>query len=88
MNSTMTTIRSRHENPPEQARVHDLRPVRRVSTLDRLALHVGLALITYGRRTLHQESRERRANRVELRLAHLERERDSERMLRLTMPVR
>ncbi len=65
-----------------------MQPVRRVNLLDRIALHVGIALITWGRRPLAIESRERRASRVEQQLARLERERAHERLQRLTLPVR
>ncbi|MEO6942082.1 MAG: hypothetical protein ABI238_06530 [Terrimesophilobacter sp.] len=60
--------------------------VRRVGLIDRLALHVGVALITWGRRPMSVETRERRANRVEQHLATLERELSAERMLRLGTP--
>jgi hypothetical protein len=55
---------------------------------DRLALHLGVALIKWGRRPLKADSRERRANRIEQQLARLERERQAERRLRLTVPLR
>lgn len=64
------------------------RPARRVGLVDRVALHVGIALIKWGRRPLPLESRERRANRVEQQLARLARERQAERSLRLLTPVR
>ena len=63
-------------------------PVRRVKLLDRLALRVGLALITWGRRPLDLESRERRANRVEQAIAREGRLRAHERNARLLLPVR
>jgi hypothetical protein len=56
--------------------------------LDRIALHLGVALITWSRRSRALESRERRANRSEQQLAVLERERAAERMLRLIVPAR
>jgi hypothetical protein len=59
-----------------------------VSLLDRLALHLGVALVKWGRRPLAVESRERRATRVEQHLARLERQRSFERTLRLSVPVR
>lgn len=84
MNSTLTTARSRQDHPPQQV----LPPVRRVSTLDRLALHLGIALIKWGRRPYSVESRERRASRIEQQLARLARARVAERQLRLTVPLR
>ena len=85
MNSTLTTVRSRHDHPPIQTQPH---PVRRVGTLDRIALHLGVALIKWGRRPQVVESRERRANRYEQQLARLERERHYERNAGLTLPPR
>jgi hypothetical protein len=48
-----------------------------------MALRVGLALVTWGRRPLVVDAYERRANRLEQELAQLERERSSENALRL-----
>lgn len=84
MNTTLSTIPGRHDHPPQQV----LRPAPRVSTLDRLALHVGVALIKWGRRPRAVESRERRASRVEQHLARLEREHAAERALHLAAPPR
>lgn len=86
MNTTLSTT-GRHTHPPEQV-LHSPRPVRRVSLLDRLALHLGIALIKWGRRPLAVESRERRASRIEQRLAILERERAAERTMRMILPPR
>ena len=83
MNATLTTAPGRHDHPPIQTQS---RPVRRVGTLDRIALHVGVALIKWGRRPQLVQSRERRANRYEQQLARLERERQFERNYRLTTP--
>lgn len=85
MSSTLTTVRGRHDHPPIQTQSHT---VRRVGTLDRIALHLGVALIKWGRRPQVVESRERRANRYEQQLAHLERERHYERNAGLTLPPR
>ena len=85
MNSSLTTVLSRHDHPPIQTQSH---PVRRVGTLDRIALHLGVALIKWGRRPQVVESRERRANRYEQQLARLERERHYERNAGLTLPPR
>lgn len=62
--------------------------VRRVKLLDRLALHLGLALIKWGRRPLEHESRERRANRVEQAVAREGRLVMNERTARLLLPIR
>ena len=88
MNTTLPTIEGRDDHPPQPSLHVAMQPVRRVNLLDRIALHVGIALITWGRRPLAIESRERRASRVEQQLARLERERAHERFQRLTLPVR
>lgn len=80
MNATLTTAPGRQDHPPQPALAH---PVRRVGTLDRLALHLGVALIKWGRRPRLVESRERRASRYEQQLAALVREREYERAYRL-----
>jgi hypothetical protein len=59
-----------------------------VNLPDRIALHLGLALIKWGRRSRTCESRERRANRIEQRLATEHRERQFERTARLLLPPR
>jgi hypothetical protein len=82
----MNTTLIRQNHPPileEQPR-----QVRRVGLLDRIALHIGIALIKWGRRPAQLATRERRANRVEQQLARLARERDTERMMRLITPLR
>lgn len=82
MNATLTTAPGRHDHPPQPSFEH---APRRVGTLDRIALHVGVALIKWGRRPRLVESRERRANRFEQRLARLKRERRWERSYRLAV---
>jgi hypothetical protein len=57
MNTTLATTR-RPSHPPQRPR--------RVGILDRAALHLGLALIMWGRRPDPMPARlERRANRIE-----------------------
>jgi hypothetical protein len=85
MNTQLTTAPARHDHPPS---IEYTLPPRRVSLIDRLALHAGVALIKWGRRSRVRETRERRANRVEQQLARLERERAFERSARLTLPLR
>jgi hypothetical protein len=63
MNATMTAP-SRQSHPPQQ--VEPQRPVRRVGTLDRLALRVGLALIMWNRRPAKARA-ERYITEAELR---------------------
>lgn len=88
MNTTLTTAPGRQDHPPQPSYEREPQQVRRVNLLDRVALHLGVALIKWGRRPLTVESRERRATRVEQQLARLERERAYERQLRLSAPVR
>lgn len=76
-----------HPHPPQRSEENE-RLVRNVSLPDRIALRLGLALITWSRRTHRPESRERRANRIEQHLARLDRERTAERELRLLVPIR
>jgi hypothetical protein len=86
MNTTLSTAPSRHDHPPQHE--HELQPRNRVNLPDRIALHLGLALIKWGRRSRTVESRERRANRIEQRLATEYRERQFERNARLLLPPR
>lgn len=81
MNTTLSTTFGRHGHPPQPVRLS-----RRVSLLDRAALHLGVALIAWGRRPLAVESRERRATRVEQHVARQGRERAAERWFRLNVP--
>ena len=83
MSTTLSTARGRHDHPPQPSFEHQPQDVRRVNLLDRLALHLGVALIKWGRRPRPVESRERRASRVEHHLARLERERVIERNMLL-----
>jgi len=62
--------------------------VRRVSLLDRAALHLGLALIRWGRRPLERESREVMALRYEQHRSRLERERKAQLWQSLHLPLR
>lgn len=58
MNTQLVTVRGRHDHPPQPVPTHDQRTVRRVGLLDRAALHLGVALIKWGRRAKRLESRE------------------------------
>ena len=59
-----------------------------MSIVDRAALHLGLALIRWGRRPLETESRQRRVVRFEQHGARLERERLVQRWQILNLPHR
>ena len=78
MNTTLTPT-TRHDHPPHEATTsHEVHPPlvpRRLSFVDRAALHLGMALIRWGRRPGRELARhERRANSFELGLLHRERE--------------
>ena len=88
MNTVLSTAPARHGHPPHPPHHTGPRLVRRVSLIDRAALHLGLALITWGRRPLQLESRERRARHAKQYLARLERERQAQRWLSLNLPPR
>jgi hypothetical protein len=85
-NNAVSTVSGRHRHPPQPVYTREPRPARRVSVLDRAALHLGLALITWGRRPLRVDSRARSTNRAEQELARLERERAAERWVGLNVP--
>ena len=70
MNTTLSTAPGRHDHPPEPTLEY---VPRRVGALDRLALHLGVALIKWGRRPRSGWG-ERRAARAEQRLALLARD--------------
>ncbi len=75
MNTTLTRT-TRHTHPPHEvatAAVHA--PARTLSLIDRAALHLGMALIRWGRRPGRELARhERLANSFERGLLHRERE--------------
>jgi hypothetical protein len=78
MNTTLTPT-TRHEHPPQQVTtehaLHQPHATRRLSFVDRAALHLGMALIRWGRRPGRELARhERLANSFELGLLHRERE--------------
>ncbi len=70
MNTTLATDRRHDSSVHEQHR----QSVRRVGFIDRAALHLGVALIKWGRRPGTTPTRERRVNRVELALLHRDRQ--------------
>ncbi len=87
--SSSTAQRTLHDHPPSTvaapARAALLKPV---SLLDRLALHLGVALVRWSRRSRIAVRHERRASRVEQLLAADRRERGYERALRTLTPPR
>ena len=75
MNTQLVTAPGRHDHPPDQ--VHTLVPhaVRRVGLLDRAALHLGVALIRWGRRPVGADLREQLTLNAETYQARREAER-------------
>ena len=71
MNATLTN-ETRHE--PSVHHEQHPRAVRRVGLVDRAALHLGVALIKWGRRSAVTSEYERRANRLERALARQHRD--------------
>jgi hypothetical protein len=64
MHTELSTLPGRHEHPPQSVPTVASHPVRRVGLLDRAALHLGVALIKWGRRPVRTVSRD------EAQLAH------------------
>ena len=75
MNTTLTPT-TRHDHPPHEASTEHLSLVPRgLGLIDRAALHLGMALIRWGRRPGRELARhERLANSFELGLLQRERE--------------
>ena len=88
MSTSPSTTTGRHTHPPPAVIEHAQRPARRVSALDRLALHLGIALIKWGRRTHAAATRDEVMHRREQQSAQAEREQAAERQFRLTVPLR
>lgn len=84
MNTQLASAPARQEHPPQTSTVsvRTERPVRRVGLLDRAALHLGVALVTWSRRPRRASSRTRQylapeldqATRRELEKARREQE--------------
>ncbi len=71
MNTTLTPT-TRHSHPPHEAGT-GTRAAHPLGIIDRAALHLGMALIRWGRRPGRELARhERRANRLELALLYRE----------------
>lgn len=90
MSNLTSTARERqsdqhqHQHPPSRT----LPPPSRVGLVDRLALRLGLALITWSRRSRTPESWERRATRIEQQLGRETRERAALQLALRTAPPR
>lgn len=77
---------NQHQHPPSHTTT--AATPQRVRFVDRLALQLGLALITWSRRSRNPESWERRALRVEQELARESREHAALRLALRTAPPR
>ena len=86
MKSQLATTTGRHEHPPQPVLSHEPRPVRRVGLLDRAALHIGVALIKWGRRPVKVDTREQLAVNAEVQRVRLERERERDRYMATHLP--
>ena len=69
MNTTLTTTRRHETHPSTESIATTVSHTNRVGLLDRAALHLGVALIKWGRRPA-VPGRERRATRLERALVH------------------
>lgn len=81
-----TSLQAQH--PPSQPTSTWSTPRARVRLVDRLVLRLGLALITWSRRSRTPESWERRSTRIEQELARETRERAALRLALRTAPPR
>jgi hypothetical protein len=86
MKSQLATTTGRHEHPPQPVVSREPHPVRRVGVLDRAALHIGVALIKWGRRPLKVDTREQLAVYAEVQRARLERERERDHYMATHLP--
>jgi hypothetical protein len=78
MKNTSVTTPGRHDRPPQlgaPVTAVQTHLVRRVGPLDRAALHLGVALIKWGRRPARQDPHRRRALDMETRNARQEADR-------------
>jgi hypothetical protein len=71
----LVTAPARHDHPPQPAPPPETHSVRRVGLLDRAALHLGVALIRWGRRSMRVDTSEQFAMHAEVLEARLEMER-------------
>lgn len=84
-----TTTRPSHSAPvrPSHPSSRSV-PARRVGLVDRIALHLGVALVQWSRRSTVAVQHERRARRVQHELSLEQRERLLQRNLLLLLPPR
>jgi hypothetical protein len=75
MNTQLVTTTGRRERPPQPVSGPVSHTVRRVGPLDRAALHLGIALIKWGRRSVRRDLREEIALNAETHEARREMQR-------------
>lgn len=88
--NTMTTQPSHppQERPTRASTASTTVPARRVSLVDRVALHLGIALVQWSRRSSVAVHHDRRAARVRQELDREQRERLRQRQLLMLLPPR
>jgi len=59
MNTQLAPVPGRHDHPPQPVRSPEAHPLRRVGLVDRAAMHLGVALIHWGRRPVKARRRAR-----------------------------
>ena len=59
MNTQLAPVPGRHDHPPQTIRSPETHPLRRVGLVDRAAMHLGVALIHWGRRPVKARRRVR-----------------------------
>ncbi|WP_183084938.1 hypothetical protein [Mycetocola manganoxydans] len=74
MKTQLATTPRRSDHPPQPTPVLEQRPVRRVGLVDRAALHLGVALVTWGRRPIRPSRRRRAPSDRERHEAEVQRE--------------
>jgi hypothetical protein len=74
MSLNLAPTPGRHDHPPQPTPTPATQPVRRVGALDRAAMHLGMALIRWGRRPVRASRRERPAPTQESMNARRDRE--------------
>lgn len=88
--TTMTTRPShpQHERSSRSSTTSSNVPARRVTLVDRVALHLGIALVQWSRRSSVAVHHDRRAARVRQELDREQRERLLQRQLLMLLPPR
>jgi len=85
MNTQLAPVPGRHDHPPQPVRSSEAHQLRRVGLVDRAAMHLGVALIHWGRRPVKARRRERPALAPESLQARRELDRVRDEHLALTL---